>query len=67
MSYPVLVPRKYSGQNIAPEPVKGRCLAATETRWSTHQCKRADGHGPQLMFCKQHADKAELEGWHYVE
>ena len=43
--------------------VKGNCAMEV---WPTHgwipyQCSRKNGHGPDGLYCKQHAKKVEVE------
>ena len=37
-----------------------RCITEVWTGWHSHQCERNRGHGPDGLYCKQHA-KREAE------
>ena len=41
-----------------------RCVAVVpdSTRRLSHQCSRKRGHGPDGLYCKQHAKKIKVEG-----
>lgn len=54
-----------------------RCAATVSRDWNSYQCKRKNGHGPEGLYCKQHAPEAQgvydtkhkVEGeiWYMVE
>ncbi len=36
-----------------------RCIKTVWIRWHDHQCLRKRGHGPDGLYCKQHAATKE--------
>jgi len=34
---------------------EGKCAYEIMSNYLTYQCSRSDGHGPDCLYCKQHA------------
>jgi hypothetical protein len=39
-----------------------RCIEEVSDNWIYHQCSRKLGHGPEGMYCKQHAKRFANKG-----
>lgn len=39
-----------------------RCIEEVRPMWVSYQCTRKRGHGPNGLYCKQHAKKQALKG-----
>lgn len=37
------------------------CVKSVFSGWHSHQCSRRRGHGPDGLYCKQHAKKEEAK------
>lgn len=67
MGWPVLAPKNkvYMGKASA---IVGHCIAdVAYGKYTSGQCERDAGHGPDNLFCRQHANKIEKDGLQYFD
>ena len=43
------------GQIYVSKYEEGRCAGSVFENYSSHQCSRKNGHGPEGLYCRQHA------------
>ena len=48
------------GRLEAPEDLR-QCVVEVFGEWNSYQCSRKRGHGPDGLYCKQHAKKFEVK------
>ena len=48
---------QWAGNEQGTKEVPTRCIQEVWTGWHSHQCDRKRGHGPDGLYCKQHAKK----------
>ena len=45
------------GVGVKSKYIEGRCVQDVWEGWQNYQCTRKNGHGPDNLYCKQHAKK----------
>jgi hypothetical protein len=55
---------EWAGEPDGYRYVEGRCAyeAWDSSGWHSFQCARKNGHGPDRLYCKQHAAKVAKRG-----
>ena len=55
-----LIEAKKVRYGISNSPYKeGKCVYQVWDNFYSYQCSRRNGHGPDRLYCKQHAKKVE--------